>query len=314
MEEESFNDVMGHAPVYSSGLPGVSVTNPAEFKEWHGRVRRAHEREVAVGVAAMTTAQLAAHGLYRIGSAAMWDEVRDTKDRELSEEHGLVRLPVDAYGVPWTGEEQYATFDGSEYNVECLRKDCHGWKVQMIDLYGNRFRAPTELCRHVPDAPADPHAELADELDTFASMCVPDKDAVSMLEDYIDAEHERAMADAELAAAPTEAQLEEWGYVKLPVDAEGKTIHVGDVMEWCDSGETLTVEGIGRDVLFYIDGENAEWTAARNKRHRHAPTVEDGLREFAEKITDSQIPGVHPTYEEAIAECAAKLRLAGENA
>lgn len=46
--------------------------------------------------------------------------------------------------------------------------------------------------------------------------------------------------------------------------------------------------------------------------HHHAPTVEDVLREFAEKITDSQIPNVHPTYEEAIAEYAAKLRLAEE--
>lgn len=65
MEEESFIDVMGHAPVYSSGIPGVSVTNPAEFKEWHGRVRRAHEREVDGGVDAMTDADLAEHGLVR---------------------------------------------------------------------------------------------------------------------------------------------------------------------------------------------------------------------------------------------------------
>ena len=100
--------------------------------------------------------------------------------------------------------------------------------------------------------------------------------------------------------------------VELPKDADGEYIHIGDVMEWCDSGETLTVEGIGRDVLFYIDGENAEWAAARNKRHHHEPTVEDVLREFAEKITDSQIPGVHPTYEESIAEYSAKLRLAND--
>ena len=98
--------------------------------------------------------------------------------------------------------------------------------------------------------------------------------------------------------------------VELPKDADGEYIHIGDVMEWCDSGETLTVEGIGSDVLFYIDGENAEWTAARNKRHHHEPTVEDVLREFAEKVIDSQIPSVHPTYEEAITEYAAKLRLA----
>ncbi len=57
-------------------------------------------------------------------------------------------------------------------------------------------------------------------------------------------------------------------------DADGEPIHIGDVMEWCDSGETLAVEGIGIDVLFYIDGENAEWTAVRNKRHHHADSWE----------------------------------------
>lgn len=100
--------------------------------------------------------------------------------------------------------------------------------------------------------------------------------------------------------------------VELPKDAYGEYIHIGDVMEWCGSGETLTVEGIGSDVLFYIDGENAELTAARNKRHHHEPTVVDVLREFAEKVIDSQIPSVHPTYEEAITEYAAKLRLADD--
>ena len=85
----------------------------------------------------------------------------------------------------------------------------------------------------------------------------------------------------------TDEELLEHGIVRLPKDADGVTIRVGDVMEWCDSGETLTVEGIGRDVLFYIDGENAEWTAARNKRHHHAPTVEDVLREFADEMNQN---------------------------
>ena len=104
----------------------------------------------------------------------------------------------------------------------------------------------------------------------------------------------------------TDAQLAEHGLVRLPKDADGVPIHIGDVMEWCDSGETLTVEGIGSDVLFYIDGENAEWTAARNKRHHHAPTVEDVLREFAYGL------GV-PVADSYIAAAAAKLRLAGED-
>lgn len=61
--------------------------------------------------------------------------------------------------------------------------------------------------------------------------------------DHIDAEHERAMADAELAAAPTEAQLEEWGYVELPKDAEGVPIHIGDTIYTADRG-TANVFGI----------------------------------------------------------------------
>ena len=97
--------------------------------------------------------------------------------------------------------------------------------------------------------------------------------------------------------------------VELPKSADGEYIHVGDVMEWCDSGETLTVEGIGSDVLFYIDGENAEWTAARNKRHHHEPTVEDVLREFADRVCNSGHQwGIDAA--DTIAEYAARLRLA----
>lgn len=111
----------------------------------------------------------------------------------------------------------------------------------------------------------------------------------------------------------TDAQLADHGLCRIPVDADGVPIRVGDVMEWCDSGETLTVEGIGRDVLFYIDGENAEWTAARNKRHHHEPTVEDVLREFWSDVDLERADGCGD-FSPIIAEYAAKLRLAGENA
>ena len=109
--------------------------------------------------------------------------------------------------------------------------------------------------------------------------------------------------------------------VELPKDAYDEYIHIGDVMEWCDSGETLTVEGIGSDVLFYIDGENAEWTAARNKRHHHAPTVEDVLREFADEMNQNlgMYTGEAIDADEwrdadakTVEKFAAKLRLAGD--
>ena len=99
--------------------------------------------------------------------------------------------------------------------------------------------------------------------------------------------------------------------VELPKDSDGEYIHIGDVMEWCDSGETLTVEGIGSDVLFYIDGENAEWTAARNKRHHHEPTVEDVLQEMLEQAVGYS--DAHTTVAlNAIAEYSAKLQLREE--
>lgn len=137
--------------------------------------------------------------------------------------------------------------------------------------------------------------------------------------DRIDAEHEKACDDAwDNGYEADYLGIEKWltehpqvmehhGWVRLPKDADGEYICIGDVMEWCDSGETLTVEGIGSDVLFYIDGENAEWTAARNKRHHHEPTVEDVLREFAYGL------GV-PVADSYVAAAASKLRLAGENA
>ena len=115
--------------------------------------------------------------------------------------------------------------------------------------------------------------------------------------------------------AMTDAELAEHGLVRMPVDAEGEPIHVGDVMEWCDSGETLTVEGIGRDALFYIDGENAGWTAARNKRHHHEPTVEDVLREFTDEVWNRCCEGATASdsgIDELVAECAAKLQLREE--
>ena len=111
-------------------------------------------------------------------------------------------------------------------------------------------------------------------------------------------------------------------YTPLPVDADGEYIHIGDVMEWVrykDDDPTIvrTVSGIGNGVFFAWSDEQGRYAQyeAHAYRHYHAPTVEDVLREFAEKVTDSQIPGVHPTYEEAIADYANRLTLAeGEDA
>lgn len=104
-----------------------------------------------------------------------------------------------------------------------------------------------------------------------------------------------------------------WGvdYTPLPMDADGVPIHVGDVMEWCDSGDTLEVIGIGGNTLFYIDKDSGEceWTAAGDKRHHHAPTVESVLAEMLDVW--GELPS-NVTNEAIIAEYAAKLTLRGD--
>lgn len=127
------------------------------------------------------------------------------------------------------------------------------------------------------------------------------EEMLTAIADRIDAEHEAKVAywqgasykdgyddgfaSADDWLAQHEDAMAEHGWVRLPKDADGAPIHVGDVMEWRDSGDTLEVIGIGDNTLFYVDPEGdrtyAEWTAARNKLHYHAPTVEDVLREFA---------------------------------
>ena len=131
--------------------------------------------------------------------------------------------------------------------------------------------------------------------------------------DRIDAEYEADVSTAcRLAAALDNDALAERGYIALPVDADGVPIRVGDEMAFIGR---MTVDATdGHNVFFFADNwaDGVYCVRADELRHYHAPTVEDVLREFAEKVIDSQIPGMHPTYEEAIAEFAARLRLAGE--
>lgn len=105
------------------------------------------------------------------------------------------------------------------------------------------------------------------------------------------------------------ADMIDMQYVELPKDANGIEIRVGDDMEEVSghfAGEHSAVEYLAMTK----DGWEVDGEPPQSLRHYHAPTIFDVLREFAEKVIDSQIPNVHPTYEEAIAEFAAKLRLA----
>ena len=144
--------------------------------------------------------------------------------------------------------------------------------------------------------------------------------------DRIDERHKHAVMSAMNDALyhANDESMAELGWLRLPKDADGAPIHVGDVMEWPTTGETFEVVGISANTLFYIEhdfDDSAQWTAAYDKRHHHEPTVEDVLQEFAEKMNENM--GMYTgeaidadewrdADRQTIAEYAAKLRLAGE--
>jgi hypothetical protein len=132
--------------------------------------------------------------------------------------------------------------------------------------------------------------------------------------DRIDEAHKHAIAyvddrDPEMMA--------ENGWVRLPVDADGVPIRVGDVvtMQLLFGGESkpLVVDRMelshGRDGDLWcvaLDTDKGCWNQPSLLRHYHETTVEDVLEEFAQMYIACNDKGT-------IAEYAKKLRLAGED-
>jgi hypothetical protein len=152
--------------------------------------------------------------------------------------------------------------------------------------------------------------------------------------DRIDAEHEKQMAerrrscvfyDAErnYCKVHDEGDMAELGYVRLPVDADGVPIRIGDVMEGVDKydslkkvkGEVITVsfesDGIVDVAIQAWNSDGKSWhrayldSGASVYRHYHAPTVEDVLEEFVARWLDTH----HDDLPSLKAEYAAKLQL-----
>ena len=115
--------------------------------------------------------------------------------------------------------------------------------------------------------------------------------------------------------------------IELPKDADDEYIHIGDSMECLlDGAKTVLLVGY---MTYRSDGWHIALTieesyrfqsyAPKELHHYHEPTVEDTLREFAHVgirigAKDGIKAGEIDFYadEEAIAEYAPKLRLAGD--
>ena len=135
------------------------------------------------------------------------------------------------------------------------------------------------------------------------------KGSLLAIADRIDAEHER-----QLGVLYRDMSDAEW--VRLPFDADGVPIHIGDVM---DSKVDYLFDGRPLEVRALVLCEDG-WEAADGRfgnryepdslRHHHAPTVEDVLTEIAAKLIERS--GLTNGAAQTISEYAAKLQLKEE--
>lgn len=164
------------------------------------------------------------------------------------------------------------------------------------------------------------------------------KEVALLIADRIDAEHERqtreeyqrgvndgydmGFASADDWLAQHEDAMAEHGWIRLPLDADGEVVRIGDVMVMAShpfgcEDKPLVVDRMelsrgmhGEVWCLALDTDRSCWTQAAVLRHHHAPTVEDVLREFALACEDAGNAG--PEVERIAAEFAARLRLAEE--
>ena len=72
-------------------------------------------------------------------------------------------------------------------------------------------------------------------------------------------------------------------YIKLPKDANGEVIHIGDEVVVNARGRRLTVDGVGRseyDVIFCADRPGYTAYVAKTCHRYHKPTVDEILDEL----------------------------------
>ena len=150
-------------------------------------------------------------------------------------------------------------------------------------------------------------------------------DYIRGIADRIDEEHVRQqedLIDETLGGLikMTDEKMAENGWVRLPKDADGEYIHIGDVMD-SDHLEDGTVDGIqyfksmqNMRMLIAVRPHNWDtptWYDPEEYRHHHEPTVEDVLREFSCVLMGKR--EFDGDVAEAVAEYAQKLQLREES-
>ena len=164
--------------------------------------------------------------------------------------------------------------------------------------------------------------------------------SIYSIADRIDAEHRAALeklaaqvdeserigfdqgfASADDWLAQHEDAMAEHGWVKLPVSEDGDVLHIGELVDeklpfggYAAPAPIDTMElsrgASGYRWMVKLDAESRALISPKLLRHRHAPTVEDVLREFFSRYVTTKETKAED--DAILAEFAAKLRLAEE--
>lgn len=131
--------------------------------------------------------------------------------------------------------------------------------------------------------------------------------------DRINIAHKHAIGCVDYRDPETMAEN---GWMKLPVNADGEYIHIGDKVTcgasvWEVTGFRLNGGFWGIYCTIFNDqgGSGTNLYPPSDLHHYHAPTVEDVLHEF---IDEWLVANSTKEEEAAIAECAKKLQLKEE--
>ena len=155
------------------------------------------------------------------------------------------------------------------------------------------------------------YVECHDKITGLTATCI--NHLIDSIENEVDDMWHALTIDAK---PMTDENMSADGWIRLPIDADGVPIHVGDVMEE-RSGHTfeaasLMAFGGSDNWLVLSDPRNfSSFREPHDIRHHHAPTVEDVLREFLDNFHDASCIEAEA---DVVAEYAAKLRLVGEDA
>lgn len=150
------------------------------------------------------------------------------------------------------------------------------------------------------------YVDCHDKITGLTATCI------NHLIDSIDKEVDDMWHALTIDAKPmTDENMAEDGWVRLPLDADGVPIHVGERVQLIGNDPStvshMSLAGDGWRVYVKYDGDLGTGSGEPSRiRHHHAPTVESVLAEMLDAW--GELPS-NVTNEAIIAKYAAKLQL-----